>query len=510
MNLRDSLTYEPVALTFGTSGLRGLVVDMTDLECYINAVGFLRFLENDDGVRSGATVYLAGDLRDSTPRIMAVMTAAIEDCGLKVVNCGKIPTPAVAYYALQHDAPCIMVTGSHIPADRNGIKFYKRAGEVMKDDEAAIKAFVAGVRQELYEQEAGDSSFKSDGAHKNLPELPAARAEAEQVFIERSVNAMPAGLLSGKKIVVYQQSAVGRDMLVTIVEKLGGEAVPLERSEKFIPIDTENITDELKTRFQKFAAKHPDAFATISTDGDSDRPFVIDETGTFHRGDVLGCVVADYLGAKFGAVPVSANDAVDQFFAERGIPLVHTKIGSPYVIEAMAAPPQSERPAVCWEVNGGFMTGSPIKLGDYLLQPLPTRDATLPILCALATAVKNNCKLSEVFAKLPARYTGAGIIDDVPEAKVAKYRAVSNDEAAMQSLAQKVFADSPLGEIARVDVTDGLRLVFKAGNVVHFRLSGNAPQFRVYTNANSQQHADELVAASIAPGGYIAQILVTF
>ena len=123
MNLRESLTYKPVELAFGTSGLRGLVTDMTDLECYINARGFIAFLKENEDLQAGSTIYLAGDLRDSTPRIMQVMTAAIEDAGMLVVNCGKVPTPALAYYALEHHVPCILVTGSHIPADRNGIKF---------------------------------------------------------------------------------------------------------------------------------------------------------------------------------------------------------------------------------------------------------------------------------------------------------------------------------------------------------------------------------------------------
>ena len=34
----------------------------------------------------------------------------------------------------------IMVTGSHIPADRNGLKFYRRDGEIDKADEAKLKA----------------------------------------------------------------------------------------------------------------------------------------------------------------------------------------------------------------------------------------------------------------------------------------------------------------------------------------------------------------------------------
>jgi phosphomannomutase len=35
-----------------------------------------------------------------------------------------------------------MVTGSHIPADRNGIKFYRPKGEVLKEDEAGMRGQV--------------------------------------------------------------------------------------------------------------------------------------------------------------------------------------------------------------------------------------------------------------------------------------------------------------------------------------------------------------------------------
>ncbi|MGO7770887.1 hypothetical protein ACC736_39275, partial [Rhizobium ruizarguesonis] len=38
-----------------------------------------------------------------------------------------------------------MVTGSHIPADRNGIKFYLPDGEIDKSDEADITALAAEI-----------------------------------------------------------------------------------------------------------------------------------------------------------------------------------------------------------------------------------------------------------------------------------------------------------------------------------------------------------------------------
>src|ERR1700710_1185996 len=110
MTLVESLQYQPVELTFGTSGLRGLVTDMTDLECYINTRGFLNFLFENNTLKPGDEIALAGDLRPSTPRILEAVAQGISDSGCKIVYIGKLPTPAAAYYGLQHDLPVAMVT----------------------------------------------------------------------------------------------------------------------------------------------------------------------------------------------------------------------------------------------------------------------------------------------------------------------------------------------------------------------------------------------------------------
>jgi len=49
-----------------------------------------------------------------------------------------MPTPAVANLCLSQNIPGIVITGSHIPFDRNGIKFYRPDGEISKNDELRI------------------------------------------------------------------------------------------------------------------------------------------------------------------------------------------------------------------------------------------------------------------------------------------------------------------------------------------------------------------------------------
>ena len=81
-----SCPHSPVSLAFGTSGLRGLVEDITDLEAYINVKGAIRYLSRIGDVRPGACVVLAGDLRPSTDRIMGACAQAILDSGCQVEN----------------------------------------------------------------------------------------------------------------------------------------------------------------------------------------------------------------------------------------------------------------------------------------------------------------------------------------------------------------------------------------------------------------------------------------
>lgn len=509
-DLGTSLNYSPVELSFGTSGLRGLVSDMTDLECYINTRGFLDFLLDTDDIKPGMELVLAGDLRDSTPRILRTVAQAISDSGCKVNYLGKTPIPAAAYYGLRHDLPVAMVTGSHIPADRNGIKFYKREGEVLKADEPAIKKSVAKIRKELYSQPFEESNFNSDGSLRQSQNLPQVNNEATKDFIERYSSLFAPNSLEGKTVIVYQHSSVAADILVVVLESLGASVVPKDRSEKFIAIDTENVTIANEGYFKTLAKNHPENFAIISADGDADRPFIIDEEGTFHRGDIVGAVTAEFLKAKVAAVPVSASDAVDIYLKSCGIRLIHTKIGSPFVIEGMEKADNNNLSSIVgWEVNGGFLTASDIRIGSGTLFALPTRDSFLPIVCVLMAAVQRKCSLSKLFKALPQRFTQAGLLDNFPietsRAILAKYS--ENSPKNRANLAQFFKPEDGYGEVEKLDTLDGIRITFRNGDIAHVRPSGNAPQLRIYSVSNTQGRANEIVAlATTEPNGTLRQL----
>jgi phosphomannomutase len=483
---------------------------MTDLECYINTVGFLRFLQQTQQLVDGATIYVAGDLRDSTPRILGAVMAAITDKGCKVEFCGLIPTPALAHFALCNNGPSIMVTGSHIPADRNGIKFYKLGGEILKSDEDAIKKAVVEERRVVNDQDIANSPFDSHGMLIQAVTLPSVNPQAADLYTERYVSVFARQPLADKQVIVYQHSAVGRDMLADLLTKLGAQVVTVGRSDIFVSIDTENVTPDDQAYFKHLSREYPDAFAIVSTDGDSDRPFVVDAEGIFHRGDELGAVVAKWLGADFAAIPVSSSDAVDQYLDANKIEHTHTRIGSPYVIVAMEeAICDGKANVVGWEVNGGFLLGNDLTIEGQTLKKLPTRDAFLPILVALVSAAEQEVATAVIFKELPARYTQAGLIDNFPvEVSKAIIARFADDTSENRTALEEYFNDAHgFGGIQKIDSLDGVRIFFDNGDIAHLRPSGNAPQMRIYSVADSQGRADQIVQLAIEePSGILRRL----
>ena len=125
---------------FGTSGLRGLVVELTADLVADHVQAFIRTCP------TGTGLFVGRDLRPSSPGIAGMVAAAARGGGLAVTDCGAVPTPALALAAMNAGAAAVMVTGSHIPADRNGLKFYTPDGEISKTHEAAILGALGGLR----------------------------------------------------------------------------------------------------------------------------------------------------------------------------------------------------------------------------------------------------------------------------------------------------------------------------------------------------------------------------
>jgi len=479
--LRIAELMQQSGVKFGTSGARGLAVDMSDRVCYAYTLAFLHYLMNQGEIKVGERVAIAGDYRPSSPRIMAATAMAVRDAGCEPLNCGFIPSPAVALYGIRNNIASLMVTGSHIPDDRNGIKFNKPTGEILKQDEQGISAASVTIPT---------GRFDDEGRASDPAPLPAEDDSAYRAYVQRYLEFFPSACLAGVKVGVYEHSSVARSALGGIFAGLGAEVEKLGHSDIFIPVDTEAVRDEDVALAKKWAREqHFDCI--ISADGDGDRPLVSDADGNWLRGDVAGILTARYLGADTVATPVSSKSALEKsgWFSR----IERTRIGSPYVIAAMEqALAEGGDRVVGYEANGGFLIASDITLNDRTLPALPTRDAAIVPLAVLMLARQQGVSIAGLLQQLPQRFTHSDRLKEFPselsQARIGAFNSgdFDQDKVAIES------AFGEFGQVTAIDRTDGLRITFDSDEVVHLRPSGNAPELRCYNEAASAERAVEM------------------
>ena len=462
---------------FGTSGLRGLVEQMNDELCYAYVSAFLSVVVGDATLDK--KVVLGHDLRPSSPHIARACAKAIIDSGRQVIYAGELPTPALASYAYEHQLPAIVVTGSHIPFDRNGIKFYKATGEISKSDELLIQQ--ASVSLPEADISLTDNSLELDTTVKSH-------------YSKRYVEFFGNSIIADMRIAIYEHSSVARDILREILESLGATVISLGRSEDFVPIDTEAVRPEDVMQAEEWAKQY--SFdAIVSTDGDADRPLIGDERGNWLRGDIVGILCAKFLSAEVVVTPVSSSTLTEKsgWFNQ----VVRTKIGSPYVIDAMQSSlntkdtvgnnqaVENNQSVVGFEANGGFLLGSDITLNNKVLNALPTRDAILPILAILSMSKQNQEPISRLIETLPPRYTASDRLQNFP---VIKSKQLIERLTKKHQLANSLMS-AISGSVSAVNTIDGFRVTFENGDIVHLRPSGNAPELRCYAESETQTRA---------------------
>lgn len=463
-------------ISFGTSGLRGRAEGFTAATVLAHVGAFLEV------ACAGATqkiVWIGADLRQSSPEIARLVAASVDARGWEPRYAGAVPTPALANYAVAAGVPAIMVTGSHIPADYNGLKFYRPDGELLKSDEPLIKA-------------AAEAAINKNAAFEGYA-MPLIDPIVARTYVRRYTDAFASDALAGLKLGVFQHSAVGRDLLMEVLEALGAQCTSIAPSTHFVAVDTEAVSDE-HMAIMREAQIRLGLDAVVSTDGDGDRPLVLDEAVRQINGDVLGMLTARAVGARTIVTPLTSTSAIELsgWFDN----VLRTRIGSPYVVEAMA---DVDGEAVAgFEPNGGFLLGSPVNLARGVLSPLITRDAMLPILAVLSESVTRAVPLSSLVAALPARFMKADRLKNIEAQDGRAFVA-----AMAASREKREGMDQRLADPQAIDTRDGTRLVLSDRAIVHFRQSGNAPELRCYVETGSLDETEALLGAMMVRMGEI-------
>jgi phosphomannomutase / phosphoglucomutase len=89
----------------------------------------------------GEMVVVAGDFRTSTPSLKHALIEGLLDGGLRVLDCGQVPTPLAYFQAAECQASGVcIVTASHNPASYNGLKWMVHGLPPLPADVARVRA----------------------------------------------------------------------------------------------------------------------------------------------------------------------------------------------------------------------------------------------------------------------------------------------------------------------------------------------------------------------------------
>ncbi|NNM31812.1 MAG: phosphomannomutase/phosphoglucomutase, partial [Gemmatimonadetes bacterium] len=214
-------------------------------------------------------VSVGQDNRPSSPGLASGLIRGLRSTGCRVSHIGTVPTPVTYWseFELETDG-CIMITGSHNPAEYNGIKMTMGQAAIYGDAILALRDRI----------QAGDFVEGAEGELETLSLLPRYVDDISGRFsLPRRV-----------KVVVDCGNGTGSVVAVELLESLGVEVVPLycESDGTFPnhhpdPTVDEYVVDLIDT------VRKTGAEVGIGFDGDADRLGAVDNEGNIIRGDVL-------------------------------------------------------------------------------------------------------------------------------------------------------------------------------------------------------------------------------
>ncbi len=130
------------------SDIRGVAIDgvtneaknLGEEECAALAKGYVRLLKRKTG-KECLCISVGHDSRISAPYLKEAITSSLQNCGCHVYDCGLSSTPSMFMSTVFEDFKCdgaIMITASHLPYNRNGMKFFNQEGGLNKSDITAL------------------------------------------------------------------------------------------------------------------------------------------------------------------------------------------------------------------------------------------------------------------------------------------------------------------------------------------------------------------------------------
>ncbi len=434
---------------FGTNGVRGVANSGL-------TVDLVTRLAASSGSVLGKNIAVGRDGRATSPMFRDAAVAGLLSIGCDVHDLGVLPTPALQY-AVKHlglDGG-LMITASHNPPQFNGVKVMASDGvELPRSVEDRVEGLLLS---------GGPKAAAWDGVGE------VRHREAIPLYVEAVLSQVDAEKIRGAgfKVAIDPGNGTGTLTAPTVAQRLGCRVytVNAELDGRFPGRESEPRPDNLGALRELVKATGADM--GVAFDGDADRSMFLDERGEVLWGDrSFALVAADFMAKHRGArvvTPVSSSRAITDVVEAAGGSVMLTRVGSVDISRAM--------------VEHGIEFGGE-ETGGVMYGPHhPVRDGSMTMALILGIMADRGRPLSSLIEELPRYYQ-------------AKDRVVCPDEkkgAVLEALRKCIAAP-------RVETMDGLKLIFPDGSWILVRPSGTEPIFRLYSEADTQERADALLA----------------
>ncbi len=401
-------------------------------------------------------VVLGHDARLSGPALQNALMAGLEKAGAEVYDIGLCTTEEIYYASAwqpQSVLPAedgnsaffdggIMVTGSHNPADENGLKFVRGGAVPVSGDTGLF--------------EVRDLAFKHLQEASGHPEAPehARHFEVRSSYLDYLARMVPLAGCRKLKVHIDPGNGCGGLLAKPLCERIGLEcsSANMEPDGHF-PNGVPNPLLPEKREATSRAVREQGADFGVAWDGDADRCFFYDEDGSFIEGYyivglIAQAVLAEYPGAKIIHDPRLYWNTVDLVRSAGGIP-VQSKTGHAFIKERMRAENA---------VYGGEMSAH-----HYFKDFAYCDNGSLPWLLMLSLLSKSSKTLCELVQERSRLFPCSGEINSRVEDAAGVMKAIEQRYAPQASLIEHV---------------DGLSMEF-AGWRFNLRSSNTEPLLRL-------------------------------
>lgn len=452
-------TLENMTLIKSISGIRGTIggivgENLTPVDAVKFASAYGTFLKNNTS-KDRLKVVIGRDARISGPMIHNLVVNTLIGLGIDIIDLGLSTTPTVEVAVpLEKADGGIILTASHNPKQWNALKLLNAKGEFLSGADGAVILEIAESEAFVFSEvdDLGTITVVSDYMDKHINEILNLKLV--------DVDAVKAKKF---KVVVDGVNSSGGIVIPDLLEKMGVEVVKLycEPNGHF-PHNPEPLKEHLGD-ICKLVVEEKADFGIV-VDPDVDRLAFISNDGEMFGEEYTLVAVADYVLSK------TAGNTVSNMSSSRALRDITEKHNGNYKASAVGEVNVVEMMKATNAVIGGEGNGGIIYPETHY-----GRDSLVGVALFLTHLANMDVTVAELRASYPQYFMSKNKIELTPSIDV---------DLILEKMAEK-YANEEITTI------DGVKIDF-AENWAHLRKSNTEPIIRIYTEAKSQEIADEL------------------